>query len=174
MIDVFVQRSYEPPLTREGFDAMASSSLNCLDLYRVEWRMSFLSTDGRRLFCWFMAPDAESTRLALRKAGSKTAIPWSGTIHHSEAPEAPALEDANVLVERSFEEPVALEAIQALENEGAWCLEAQGVAFATTFFSRDRKRMVCLYRAPDAEAVRKAQRTARMPVDAVWSVERIG
>ena len=28
--------------------------------------------------------------------------------------------------------------------------------------------MICLYRAPDAEAVRKANRTAGLPFDRVW------
>jgi hypothetical protein len=30
--------------------------------------------------------------------------------------------------------------------------------------------MICLYAAPDAEAVRRAQSTAQMPFDGVWTV----
>ena len=75
----------------------------------------------------------------------------------------------NVVVERSFEEPVTIGEIQAIEDAGASCLETHQVTFVRTFFSRDRKRMICLYRAPDAEAVRVAQRMAGMPVDSVWS-----
>jgi hypothetical protein len=78
-----------------------------------------------------------------------------------------------VVVERSFDEPVTIEEIQALEDAGASCLEAHEVAFVRTFFSRDCKRMICLYRAPDAEAVRMAQRKAGMPVDSVWSFRLI-
>jgi hypothetical protein len=48
------------------------------------------------------------------------------------------------------------------------------VKFARTFFSADRRRMVCLYQAPDAESVRLAQREAAMPLDAVWAFERLG
>jgi hypothetical protein len=147
MSDIFVQRDYDPPLTDDNFWQMARDAANCLDIYRVEWQRSLLSTDGRRLFCWFRAPDAESTRLALRKAGSEQAAPWPGTIHDAPAADAPPAEAANVVVERSFGAPVTLEEIQALE------------------------RMVCLYRAPDAEAVREAQRKAKMPVDSVWSFE---
>jgi len=169
MTDVFVQRGVDPPLSDDSFDAMARDSAGCLELYQVQWRQSLLSADGRRMICWFSAPDAESTRLALRKAGSHAGIPWSGTVHDSPASDAPPAETANVVVERSFEAPVTIGEIQALEDAGAACLESRGVRFVRTFFSRDRKRMVCLYRAPDAEAVRQAQRQAGMPVDSVWS-----
>lgn len=169
MTDVFVQRSFDPPLTDESFEVLARNGASCFDLYRVQWRQSLLSSDGRRLFCWFSAPDAESTRLALRKAGSHDAAPWAGTVHDSPASDAPPAHAANVVVERSFESPVTLEEIQAIEDTGAACLQARNVEFVRTFFSRDRKRMICLYRAPDAEAVREAQRKAGMPLDAVWS-----
>lgn len=168
MSDVFLQRDFDPPLTDEAFDEMLEAGAGCFGIYRVQWRQSLLSTDGRRMVCCFTAPDVESTRLALRQVG-ENAVPWGGTIHDSAVAEAPPLESANVVVERSFAEPVALEDVQALEDANAGCLEARDVAFVCTFFSNDRRRMVCLYRAPDAEAVREAQRMAKMPVDSVWS-----
>jgi hypothetical protein len=171
MGDIFVQRDFDPPLSDESFWEMARNAESCLGLYRVEWQQSFLSSDGRRLFCWFRSPDAESTRLALRKAGSEPVAPWPGTVHDAPAPDAPAPEEANVVVERSFDTPVALDDIQALEDANEGCLRARDVEFVRTFFSRDRKRMVCLYRAPDAESVREAQRMASMPVDSVWSFD---
>jgi hypothetical protein len=169
MSDVFVVRAFDPPLSDESFEAMAGAAAGCLDLYRVQWRRSLLSADGRRMVCWFSAPDAESTRLALRKAGSHDAAPWPGTVHDAPGAGAPSPDAANVVVERSFAQPVALEEIQAVEDAGASCLQARNVSFAQTFFSRDRRRMICLYRAPDAESVRDAQRQAGMPVDRVWS-----
>ncbi len=79
-----------------------------------------------------------------------------------------------MLVERSFAAPVALEDVQAVEDAGRWCLDTRGVQFVRTFFSGDRRRMICLYSAPDAQAVRDAQREAGMPVDRVWAFARIG
>jgi len=169
MSEVFVLREFDPPLTDESFDALTRDGASCLDLYRVRWRRSLLSADGRRLFCWFEAPDAESTRLALRKAGSHNAAPWSGTVHEAPGPGAPPADSANVLVERNFATPVTLDEIQAIEDAGAACLSTRNVQFVRTFFSLARTRMVCLYRAPDAESVREAQRAAHMPVDGVWS-----
>lgn len=74
-----------------------------------------------------------------------------------------------IMVERTFGEPVAFEEIQAIEDAGAWCLEAHGVTFLKTYFSRDRRRMLCLYTAPDAESVRLAERQAGVPFDRAWS-----
>jgi hypothetical protein len=169
MTEVFVQRSFDPPLTDEAFYESLRNATGCFGLYRVQWRQSLLSTDGRRMICWLSGPDVESTRLALRKAGSQEGAAWAGSIHDAPAAGAPPADAANVVVERSFEEPVTLEEIQAIEDAGASCLETHQVRFVRTFFSRDRKRMACLYRAPDAEAVRVAQRMAGMPVDSVWS-----
>jgi len=78
-----------------------------------------------------------------------------------------------VLVERRFSRPTRFEDIQALEDEGAWCLKAHGVRFLRTFFSRDGKRMLCLYEAPDAEAVRLAETQAKVPFDNVWTCARL-
>ena len=74
-----------------------------------------------------------------------------------------------VIVERSFEEPVDFETIQAIEDKGAWCMQQHEVRFLRTYFSADRRRMICLYEAPDAESVRTAQRQIGMPLDRAWT-----
>ncbi len=74
-----------------------------------------------------------------------------------------------VLVERSFPQPVAFEEIQAIEDRGAWCLEAHRVRFLRSYFSRDGRRMLCLYEAPDAESVRLARAKAGIPFDTAWT-----
>ena len=76
---------------------------------------------------------------------------------------------STVVVERLFPEPVAFEEIQAMEERGAWCLEEHGVRFLRTYFSRDRRRMVCLYEAPDAESVRLSQQKAGMSFERAWT-----
>jgi len=77
-----------------------------------------------------------------------------------------------VLVSRRFETPAEFAEIQALEEAGAGCLETHRVRFIRTYFSKDRKRMLCLYQAPDAESVRIAQREAGMPVERVRAVRQ--
>ena len=76
---------------------------------------------------------------------------------------------ATVLVERSFEQPVDLAEFSRLAKRFGWCLEANGVKFLHTYVSADGKRTVCVYEAPDAEAVRRVSDQARMPYERIWS-----
>lgn len=167
-----MERQWPDPLTDADMRAMIETGEGCLGIHRVAWVSSLLSGDGRELFCHFTGPDAESLRLAVRQAGGVPGRVWVGTVH-----DAPGLTDnklraANVVVSRAFEAPVAFDDIQALEDAGRGCLETHSVSFVRSYFSADHKRMICLYRAPDAESVRIAQREARMPVDRVWSCRR--
>lgn len=166
---LFVARDYDPALTLDDVMASAASAGGCFGLYRIEWLESLLSLSGTRMLCHFTAPDAESLRMALTITDGVTPDVWPGTVHQR-------LEDcrANVAVERRFSQPVELQEIQALEDAGQGCLDRHGLVFERTFFAADRRRMVCLYRAPDAESVRIAQREARMPVHAVWACQRLG
>ncbi|MEJ2130739.1 MAG: DUF4242 domain-containing protein [Gammaproteobacteria bacterium] len=170
MSEVFVERTFDPAITDTDVYAMAHDGGGCMNLYQVDWQESFLAVGGQRMVCHFRAPDAESVRTAFRQVGADASVVWPATLH--DAPDPPS-EPPNVLVERSFDHPVALEDIQAIEDTAATCLETHRVHFVRTFFSRDRKRMLCLYRAPDAESVRLAQREAEMPFDRVWAFQRI-
>lgn len=172
MTDIFVERHWDPPITAADIQKMVETGGGCLAAHRCDWHGSLLSADGKELFCHFTAPDAESVRMALHEAGSPRGSAWAGTIHDAPDLTDAALAQANVLVSRRFETPVEFAEIQALEVAGAGCLETHRVRFVRTFFSRDRKRMLCLYRAPDAESVRIAQREAGMPVERVRAVRQ--
>jgi len=167
--NLFLERTFDTPLSVADVQVLARDSFWCYELYKVDWCGSFLAADGHTMICWFSAPDAESARQALRRSGADLRQFWVGTVHEAREPAIP-----NVLVERSFDQPVLLEQIESIEDAGAWCLQAHHVKSARTFFSADRKRMLCLYEAPDAESVRHAQREAAMPVEAVWAFNRIG
>ena len=71
--------------------------------------------------------------------------------------------------EQWFDAPVAFESIKALSQKAAWCLDTYKVKYSHSVHSLDRKRMLCFYAAPDAEAVRSVQREARAPVSAIWA-----
>jgi hypothetical protein len=74
-----------------------------------------------------------------------------------------------VVVERTFEEPVECKAILEGEKRARWCLELHNVRYVQSYLSADRRRMICIYEAPDAEAVRTVNSTAKVPFDRVWS-----
>lgn len=165
---LILERAFDPPRPLAEVHTRIRESGWCFAMHRVDWKESFLSTDGRAMVCWFSAPDQESVRIALRQTGADTRILWPGTVHPGREPGEP-----NVLVERSFAQPGTLAEIQSLEDAAAWCLKSHGVRCVRSFFSLDRKRMLCLYEAPDAESVRLSQHKAAMPVDSVWAFQRI-
>ena len=76
---------------------------------------------------------------------------------------------ARVMVERKFDEAASFEELEAREDSFAWCAEQNDVKFIRTYFSKDKTRMICEYEAPDAEAVRRLQRTASMPFERIWT-----
>jgi hypothetical protein len=77
-----------------------------------------------------------------------------------------------VVVERTFEEPITFEEIQRAENATSWCLEINRVKFLHTYLSSDGKRMICVYEAPDAESVRRANTTAQLPFERVYTAAK--
>lgn len=172
MTEIFVERHWAAPLTDADMHAMISAGGDCMAVHRCAWRLSVLSVDGRDLCCHFTAPDAESVRIALRQSGSPAGSVWAATVHDAPGLTAAELCEANVAVGRSFPGPAVFAEIQALEDAGAGCLQTHRVRFVRTYFSMDRRRMICLYRAPDAESVRISQREAGMPVDRVWAVRQ--
>lgn len=183
MTFAILERDFDTPMAPSDFGEMASRSMGCFELHRVDWQYSMLAAGGQRLVCWFECPDMDSARIALRSEdGDISDIwpgkiirqeAWPGTVHDAPGMDEDAISGANVLVERRFDEPVTAEEIQAIEDAGAKCLEMRNVLFLRTFCSLDRKRMLCLYKSPDAESVRQAQREAGMPVENVWSFQRI-
>ncbi|CAM3312932.1 nickel-binding protein [Halomonas lysinitropha] len=173
MIDLVLERRFATPLSAELVRTLSEAAESCFSLHRVAWEGSLLARDGRRMVCRFRAPDVESARNALRQAGAEITTLWPGTIHDAPGLDTGALAAANVLVERAFAAPVSLAAIQAREDAGAACLQNHRVRFVRTLFSRDAKRMLCLYRAPDAESVRLAQHQAGMPLERVWAFQTI-
>ncbi len=78
-----------------------------------------------------------------------------------------------VIVERVFPEPVTQDEIQAGEDRAAGCHEDYQVRFLKTYVARDRKRVVCVYEAPDAESVRTVQETADLPYEKLWPAKAI-
>lgn len=172
MSEILVERHWDQALTDAHMQQLFSAAAGCLAMHRCDWHSSLLSADGRESLCHFAAPDAESVRIALQEAGSPRGHVWPGTIHDAPGFTPAELAAANVIVARRFEEPAVFSEIQALEEAGAGCLDNHRVRFVRTYFSIDRRRMLCLYTAPDAESVRIAQREAGMPVERVWSFTR--
>jgi hypothetical protein len=164
---VIVERALDDTLTSDAIHALSAQLAECMAQHRVRPLQTLLAHDGRRMVCDFAAPDAEAVRRVNRQGGVPARAIWTSTIH--EAPPRPERSpDPLVVVERSFDTAVDFATVQAIEDAGAWCLDVHRVRFVRTYFARDRRRMLCLYRAPDAEAVRRTQQQMGLPFDAVW------
>lgn len=152
---------------------LAIDASDCFSMHRVRWHVSHLAMDGHKMICRFSAPDMESARIAMRRSEMDERKLWRGIVYDAPGIDEQDVDSANVLVERSFEEPVAFQHIQDLEEAGIGCLESRDVRFIRSYFSHDQTRMICLYEAPDAESVRQAQREAGVPFNDAWTFRAI-
>jgi len=79
-----------------------------------------------------------------------------------------------LVVENTFDVPVTDEARAAWNRSLNPCLEAYGARWTRSYLSKDRKRMICEFEAPDAESIRTALRNASLRYDRVWVAEVYG
>lgn len=76
-----------------------------------------------------------------------------------------------VIVERHFDNAVTKEILDDLARNAASCYELHNVTWKASYLSRDRRRMVCIYEAPDAESVRMAQQMAKLPHERIYMTD---
>ena len=76
MPNFIVERSLDPPLTKEELSATEERMAPCLELYEVTWLRSYWSTDRKRMICEYEARDSESVRNVQREAGAKFERVW--------------------------------------------------------------------------------------------------
>lgn len=174
MTEVILERIFDPALTSEDVMNMAVDASDCFGMHQVQWQISHLAMDGKKMICRFSAPDMESIRIAMRQTRVDDRKLWRGKVFDAPGIDREDVRSASVLVERSFDEPVTLQEIQDIEDAGIECLETRDVRFIRSYFSQDQKRMICLYEAPDAESVRQAQREAGVPFDDAWTYRALG
>ena len=75
----------------------------------------------------------------------------------------------HVVVERAFEQPYTINEINSIHRKFAWCLEQNRVRLIQSYLSLDRKRMICIYEAPDAESVRRINQQSGFPCNCIWT-----
>ena len=73
-----------------------------------------------------------------------------------------------LIVEQTFEQPLTDEEHGRMGARLDPCLEAHGARWVRSYVSTDRRRMVCAFEAPDAEAVRTSYRSAGVAFARVW------
>lgn len=77
-----------------------------------------------------------------------------------------------MIVESTYDPPLTDEARRRDQERLDPCLEMRGVEWVRSFEAADRRRKICLFRAPDAESLREALRGAGLAFDRVWIAEQ--
>ncbi len=77
----------------------------------------------------------------------------------------------HVIVERTFETPLTEDELRAVELRLAPCLDLYNVRWIRSYWSADRRRMICEYEALDTASVRNVQREAEARFDCAWAAE---
>jgi hypothetical protein len=163
MSDVFYLRSIDPPLTPD--DVILTDDVGgCFDLHRVTWKQSFLSADGKRMLCWYEAPDTESARIALRQLQANLDGVWPGTVTGENGVGALALSDANFVAELRLPDDRA----RSLDGIAS-ALSRDDAKLVRGFVSLREPKAVYVVRSPSDGAVRAALARTDAQADAVWA-----
>jgi len=78
---------------------------------------------------------------------------------------------AQLIVEQVFETGLTDEEHGRLGERLDKCLGVYGAQWVRSYLSTDRRRMVCEFEAPDAEAVRTSCRSAGVGFERVWPAD---
>lgn len=77
--NVVVERTFAAPVRYEDIKALGDAKAWCLDTYNVKYSHTFHSLDGKRMLCFYLAPDAEAVRSVQREAGAPVSAIWTGS-----------------------------------------------------------------------------------------------
>jgi hypothetical protein len=166
---VLVERRFENPIKFEDIQSLEIAGWSCFQVRGVRFLKSFFSRDGRRMMCLYEAPDAESVRDAESQAKVPFNRAWSFMKLESSVPPARNSDSEFVVVERLFSEVVTPDFVASALRQFGWCLDLHGAEYVESFLGNDGRRMVCIFRAPDAESVRIANQQGGMPYTEVWT-----
>jgi hypothetical protein len=142
MVDVFAEWSGNAPVDRCGIPDRGING--CSDLLKVRWQESFVADGGRRLICHFRAPDAESVRMALRRANILVESVWSGTVHEAARAHSSDFQAAD------FSPPLPAGATRTLATAREEWVVPNKLALTRAIVSSDRTRVIGVCDTPDA------------------------
>ncbi|MEO8333607.1 MAG: nickel-binding protein [bacterium] len=77
----------------------------------------------------------------------------------------------HLIVEQTFQEPLTDDQYSTGSRRLDACLGNHGARWLRSYLSTDRRRLICEFEAPDAEAVRLSFRSAGIEFVRVWAAE---
>lgn len=167
MTTVIAERRLEQSHSVEEARAILTDQRRHLALCGVRSLRHYIASDGRRLVSVFDAADTRAVADAVQPVSLWPATPHP--IGSSDAGSSRTRAYSTVVVERSLEVPVPFDQLAALEEAGRGCFEMRDVKPIVSYVSKDGRRFLCVYVAPDAESVRRANQYANLPFDNAWA-----
>ena len=77
---------------------------------------------------------------------------------------------ATIILEHHLEgRPFDVERFNATQRDNVPCLTLHGVRHVVSYVAPDGRKMICVFEAPDAEAVRRTARQLGYRYDNVWA-----
>jgi len=164
---VVVERSFETPVDLPAISAQEKAFGWCLETHRVRFLLTYVAADRSRMLCIYDAPDAEAMRATQREAAMPFDRIWAAQLHGQELPKAPEGKET-VVVTRTHGQPVSMEQLARVSKLAGGCMQVHRVDPLGALLCTSGLRQVCLFAAPDAEAVRVANHQSQLPVDEVF------
>ena len=168
---VVVERSFAEPLDFARIRAIDRG--DCLRRHGARSLYNLFARDGRHLVCVYEAPDAE----AVRAAQDPSLLPYDRVWSAQKIAIAPAQTDPryeSVVVQRELPTPVTREVAEAFASDPTGCMSRNRCSVVQSLLSLDGLRMICVYRAPDAESVRNANVQIAAPFIRAWAATVYG
>jgi hypothetical protein len=166
MTDVIYERAFRSPVTSREALALAERLARGIGAEGAQ-SDCLVSDDGRRMLCRFSVPN-RSGGLRNGRARNRERRWWIGRVRR---PQAESGADANlvdVVGERELRTPMRSAGPTPLEQACRLCASVHRVHLVRVYVSLDGLRAIGVFRAPDAESVRLAYRSAGAPLDRVW------
>lgn len=164
---VVVERTFAEPTSFAALSAAEARVACCLEHYRVRPLVSYQAIAGGQLVCMYEAPDAEAVRVTQVQGSLAFERIWCGEAFGSGM--TPAADGKSVVVSlRCHPQPRTMQEVQqaALHAEG--CMRMYRVQHHLTVLATDGLRQLCLFSAPDSEAVRLVHRDLGNDSASIW------
>lgn len=75
---------------------------------------------------------------------------------------------ASIVLERKFDPALTKADLERMFERVGPCLDERNARWIRSYLSGSGDRMICLFEAPDVEAVREGFRMADLPFESVW------
>jgi hypothetical protein len=165
---IVVERSFAEPSLARALAERERQAAGELQKHRVRRLRTFTSRDLRRMLCFYDAPDAETVRISQEQAQLAVEQIWCGSAILPARPPASPDGYTTVIVERQIARDLTEADWRQRAESGAWCLATYRVALLESIFAPSHGRAVCVFIAPDAQAVRMANSQPDMPASWSW------